>query len=49
MCGQAFGVADAYSGSTGAANDLATEYGSLATFLFVWNGIFTCEYYFLMD
>ncbi|KAL8281142.1 hypothetical protein RQP46_006500 [Phenoliferia psychrophenolica] len=37
----AFGVSDLYSGDIGTATSVATEYNSLATFLFVWNGVFT--------
>ena len=39
---QAFNVAAAYSNPPGSSDDLATEYNSLATYLFIWNGIFTC-------
>ncbi|KAK4703585.1 uncharacterized protein P7C70_g2634, partial [Phenoliferia sp. Uapishka_3] len=37
----AFGVAAAYSGAPGTATSTATEYQSLATFLYVWSGAFT--------
>ncbi|ORY64617.1 GPR1/FUN34/yaaH family-domain-containing protein [Leucosporidium creatinivorum] len=38
----AFNVAASFTGDPGSANSTATQYESLATFLWVWNGAFMC-------